>query len=334
VQIAMGTGLMVLLIVTFALLALISVLFVPGWQLRKHAAQLGLQERLELTNEYRRTVAQIVGGIAVLVGLYFTWQQLSATHETLQLNQRAAVNERFTKATEQLSNQQRSIRIGGIYAFQQIATDNPGMRAPIIQLLSSFLAESAQWKSDSQQSERPPADIQVTIHVISAVPRGKTMIVLRGLDLRGGQLAEVDFRNMDLGDAHFENSNLTGADFTGASLSGTHFDSADLSNSKLDSVKLIGAHFRNSRLHRATLTKSDLRGADFAKADFSGADLRSSEVSEACFGKSVFTDAEIAGIDFTSAFGVSTRELKGAVSKSQAVMGSKQYVCPIGSREN
>src|SRR5215208_1469332 len=77
-----------------------------------------------------QSLAQIAGGAALLVGLYFTWR-------TVQINQEGQVTERFTKAIDQLgagegSDKRLEVRLGGIYALGRIARDSEKDYEPII----------------------------------------------------------------------------------------------------------------------------------------------------------------------------------------------------------
>src|SRR5215207_7187124 len=57
------------------------------------------------------SVAQILGGAALLSGLYFTWR-------TLQVSREGQITDRFTRAIEQLGDQRLEIQLGGIYALE------------------------------------------------------------------------------------------------------------------------------------------------------------------------------------------------------------------------
>jgi predicted membrane metal-binding protein len=109
---------------------------VPKWQAA--CQELTSQERFKAENEARKTLAEIVGGAALLVGLYFTWANLQVTQETTAKNLEIAQNtlrisregqlaDRFTKAIDQLravnekGEKLLESRLGGIYALEQIA---------------------------------------------------------------------------------------------------------------------------------------------------------------------------------------------------------------------
>src|SRR5215510_9744868 len=59
----------------------------PQWQV---AAVPEIKDRIDLESKSRQTLAQILGGAALLVGLYFTSQTLRTTQE-------GQITDRFTK---------------------------------------------------------------------------------------------------------------------------------------------------------------------------------------------------------------------------------------------
>src|SRR5262245_49902707 len=102
-------------------LVVLVLIWLPKWQAAR--PELTPQARFEAENEARKTLAQIIGGAAVLAGLYFTWG-------TLEVSREGQVTERFTKAIDQLGavndegEKQLEIRLGGIYALERIARDS------------------------------------------------------------------------------------------------------------------------------------------------------------------------------------------------------------------
>src|SRR5687767_3286356 len=82
----------------WAILALFIVAFlwfVPQLQGENLPQKVPAEERAALVNEYRRTWAQIIGGLGLLLGLYFTWRRV-------EISQDQQVTERFTRAIDQL----------------------------------------------------------------------------------------------------------------------------------------------------------------------------------------------------------------------------------------
>jgi hypothetical protein len=85
---------------------------VPKWQVTS-LRSLKPAELFEQENEARRTLAQIIGGIVILAGLYFTsWnikiaqtsadEARNAATESRELTRQGQITDRFTKAIDQL----------------------------------------------------------------------------------------------------------------------------------------------------------------------------------------------------------------------------------------
>jgi hypothetical protein len=55
-------------------LVIFALIWLPKWQAAR--PDLSTKERFELENDARKTLAEIVGGAALLAGLYFTWSSL------------------------------------------------------------------------------------------------------------------------------------------------------------------------------------------------------------------------------------------------------------------
>src|SRR5664279_3334450 len=81
-----------LFLIGFAiLLAIISLLWLPIWRV----SQFGINNATEnatLENQYRVTIAQILGGIAIGLGLYYTWQRNNIAQD-------GQITDRFTKGS-------------------------------------------------------------------------------------------------------------------------------------------------------------------------------------------------------------------------------------------
>jgi len=102
----------VILLVVFLLLAL---QYIPYYQVT-HFNITNPKDLADAENSYRATLAQILGGSAVAIGIYFAWGNLNTARE-------GQITERFTRANDQLGakdkdgNPALEIRLGGIYAL-------------------------------------------------------------------------------------------------------------------------------------------------------------------------------------------------------------------------
>jgi hypothetical protein len=61
--------------------------------------------RLKLQNDVRTTLLQGVGGLAVLIGAFFTYRQVQTSRRQLEIAQHGQVTERFTRAIDQLGHE-------------------------------------------------------------------------------------------------------------------------------------------------------------------------------------------------------------------------------------
>ena len=136
--------------------------------------------------DLRTTILQGLGGLVVLAGavvaalnLRLTGRQNRAVQEqnraVLELQRRGQTTERFSKAIEQLGQQGREkldIRIGAVYALEQIARDSAELHWPIMEVLTAYLREHAPIRApaeavaDDSRRKRLPADHQAIATVI------------------------------------------------------------------------------------------------------------------------------------------------------------------------
>src|SRR5271157_1579991 len=98
-----GSTEMTVFIATILIAAVLFALWkIPEWQVRAAkktygARQLSAADLLKAENDRRSTLAQVFGGLAILIGLYFTGQ-------TLRLQQEGQITDRINKAVEQLGS--------------------------------------------------------------------------------------------------------------------------------------------------------------------------------------------------------------------------------------
>jgi hypothetical protein len=190
------------------------------------------------------TSAQILGGTALLLGLYLTWR-------TLQVNRQGQITERFTRAIDQLgatdneANKLFEIRLGGIYALERIAKESEEDYWPIMEVLTAYVRQNASLKSEKESLEEieggsvedvrdPAPDIQAIMTAIRRRPRSRGHGEPEGLDLREANLSRVNLWKAllvgaNLWKALLSEANLTGANLTRADLSGADLSGADLS---------------------------------------------------------------------------------------------------------
>jgi hypothetical protein len=260
-------GVPALLVVTGVLVAFL-LWKVPQWQVT-HSDGASADNRFDRENEARKTLAQILGGILLLAGLYSSMQTLKIQTENLTLQAQGQITDRFTKAIEQLGavdgqgKKKLEVRLGAIYALERIARDSPRDHWSIMEVLTAYVREnSPRNQKQSVTAQKGSEEKEIPGSPVTAVA-ADVQAVLTVLDRRN---EEQDGRQhfLDLHDADLSGAKLFRASFVGADLSGVRFVGADLSAADLFMADLSGAY----------LNGASLSGAGLHRADFTGADLR------------------------------------------------------------
>lgn len=125
-------------------------------------------KKAELEDKFRSILAQIIGGLAVFVGLYFTWKRNEAAEKSLLITQEGQITERFTRAIEHLGKKQMELKLGGIYALERIASESERDHWPIMEILTSYIrmnSSNTLEKIDHKINGQIELDIQAILNV-------------------------------------------------------------------------------------------------------------------------------------------------------------------------
>ena len=270
----------------FTVAAAVLLLWIALWLYPRRAAAkipgLSPKERFDCENECRKILAQIIGGVLLLAGLY-------STARTFDLTEQGQLSDRFTKATEMLgatdtnNNIKTEVRTGAIFAIGMIARDSPKYHLQAMDLLTFYLHKNSLWTDDKAHTDPAPlaTDIQAVLTVLANRDvdyerEHDERLGLEGLDLRRAEVDTGNFGDVDLIDSHLEWSRLQGTDFTGA-----HLRRANLDDAVLRFAVLERADLRAVKLNRADLIAIQARKANLMEADLTDADLRIAHLEEA-----------------------------------------------------
>ncbi len=203
------------------------------------------------------TLAQILGGAALLLGLYFTWRGQQNAQAQLELNRRGQITERFTQAIDQLGSEDLEIRLGGIYSLERTAYEDRDHHWPVMEVLTAYVRQHAPLRLKEDLGEDvplakfygPKPDIQAILTVIgrrskyhanSEVESGP--IDLRATNLRGADLRRANLRGAILSASYLSRANLRGTDLREATLYRTLLEGA-----RLEDVRVQGTNLRMAR---------------------------------------------------------------------------------------
>jgi hypothetical protein len=147
------------------------------------------KELNELRNSIRQSFLQalgllggLIGGAALLLGLFYTAQTVRTAQRTLQVNQETLrttqegqITERFTRAIEHLGDKRLTVRLGGIYALERIARDSRKDHRQILEVLTAYVRDNAPWPPKvaqplkEGQALKPATDIQAILTVLTRI---------------------------------------------------------------------------------------------------------------------------------------------------------------------
>jgi len=283
-------------------------------------------KRLDEINALRTTLAGVLGGLAVAAGAVvaaLNFRETSRQNRALlELQRRGQLAERFTRAVEYLGqrgDEKLDVRIGAVYALEQIAQDSADLHWPIMEVLTAYLRQHARAEPDIDApadgaERRPPSDHQAIATVIG---RRRTerdpgqrlnlrRVSLTGVDwagalLNGADLAETRLEDAGLHGAYLEGAGLVEAHLEGAELGGAHLEGAFLRSTHLDGANLLGARVEGASLVEAHLEKADPRGAHLERANLSTAHLEGADLREAHLERANLSDTHLERADLRGA---------------------------------
>jgi uncharacterized protein YjbI with pentapeptide repeats len=241
--------------------------------------------RADVEDNFRKTIGQLLGGAAVLIGAAFAYlqfqQQQRSSHDVLISNQVA-------KGFELLGNKDKEPmqRMGGIYALEGVMNNSEDYHQPVLETLSAFVREKTQTETGEG---RPTDDIQAALTVIGRRKEGV------------GTEEPVDLSNAHISIARLYRARLSGATLAGAILTGANLRYADLRHATLSSAILTSANLTDANLRYAILYGADLTSAYLLTALLSDADLRYATLSGANLSGANLTGAKLGNANLTGA---------------------------------
>jgi len=209
------------------------------------------------------TLAQIIVGSVLLIGVYFTARNVQIAQQNLHATEEGKITDRFSKAIEQLGSEKLELRLGGIYALERVAGDSERDHWPVMEVLTAYIREHAPCQRhlgekgkipiETATAVHPQTDIQAILTVIGRRQRTfrhgeKQFLDLGAVDLRGANLSQsrlayVNLIEADLTEAFLTRANLTGANLIVANLIVANLTGADLVDADLIGANLTGATF-------------------------------------------------------------------------------------------
>ena len=299
------------------------VLVLPQFLISSRHLSLTSKEQLDAEAGLRSSFIQLLGGVVLAVGLYFTARGFQLTRE-------GHITERYAKAIEQLGNSNADVRIGGIYGLERIARDSATDRETVIEVLTTFVREHTRSSHKTPADTKVEADVQAAITVIARRPNPDSEE--HSLDFYHSGLNGANFRSGDFRGAMFYYSRLDNAMFSRANLEGAGLSFCRAQGAAFTRSNARGANFVNAKYVNGWFIGADLSDADFYGCDLSGSDfgrryaedgnspLRPPVLTNARFTGAKLTGTNLRGVDLRTVRGLTPEQLAEAITDDNTVM--------------
>jgi uncharacterized protein YjbI with pentapeptide repeats len=302
----------------------------PKWQVNRLALKIRDQKaRADVEDNFRKTIGQLLGGAAVLIGAWLTFLQFSQQQDTVRLQQKAA-QEQFSQqqemarlqqkaAQEQFSQQQETAQAQikqqqqaaqALLISNQVSKGFELLAGPGIEkrLGGIYALEAVMNNSEQPQYHQPVLEALCAFVRETSTSGGKaektTTDVQAALTVIGRRAAgpgEVDLGDVSIPGANLVSANLGGADLRGANLGGANLGRANLVSADLSVANLVSANLGRANLGRAKLVSATLSGANLGGADLRGVNLGGATLSGANLGRANLVSADLSGANLGGA---------------------------------
>jgi uncharacterized protein YjbI with pentapeptide repeats len=270
------------LIVIIGLPLAMAIIWGPIWQVKK--TKVDPSEIWKAENEFRKTLIQIIGGILLICGLFFSIEQLNQFYISQKNMKADQISSRYSKAIELLAKEEPTTRIGAIYALEQIVVESPNYLETVLKVLSAFVRTSEYaltLDGDEIVSQDALSAVTVIGRIRSKESSRETFINLTHSKLKMADLASSNLSYVELSKAILIEANLKGTDLQKAKLAGTDLYRANLNQANLKKVILTSANLSYADLSESELCDADLKGADLENVNLDGADLQRADLDGA-----------------------------------------------------
>jgi len=265
--------------------------FVPKYQISRLESSIeDPKDRADVEDNFRKTIGQLIGGAAVLLGAGLAYHQTQQTLQAqdVQSNRTLSAQEQQSKRT--IASQQVSSgflllsegssvkRLGGIYMLEGVMNTSDLYNVSVLEALCAFVRDNTSRNAGGDENALETA-IQAALTVVKRRPAGPGKCVLAGAHIPKAVLNDANLRGADLTGTYLNGAILTGAVLLdGASLYGATLNAADLNFAKLQGAILIRANMDRAQLIGADLTDATLSSANLSNVNLNGANLHNADL--------------------------------------------------------
>lgn len=239
--------------------------------------------------EYVRTVATVLGGALVLLGLWINNRRVAEQTRQNNINERGQINTRFKDAATLLGSESVSSILSGIYALHQIALEtsigDKGQRG-YVNIIQDILCAYVRENTDTIQNEengkawrinkKPTIVIQTIVKVLFKNDKqvySNLMTDLSDCVFEGINLDEAHIANVDFSRTKFIKSSFKKTVFIACYLEDAFIDDVDFTDSSFEKTVFDLSHIKNTSFAKCRIIQSDFWDVVFNKVSFKDAVL-------------------------------------------------------------
>lgn len=239
--------------------------------------------------EYVRTVATVLGGALVLLGLWINNRRVAEQTRQNNINERGQINTRFKDAATLLGSESVSSILSGIYALHQIALEtsigDKGQRG-YVNIIQDILCAYVRENTDTIQNEengkawrinkKPTIVIQTIVKVLFKNDKqvySNLMTDLSDCVFEGINLDEAHIANVDFSRTKFIKSSFKKTAFIACYLEDAFIDDVDFTDSSFEKTVFDLSHIKNTSFAKCRIIQSDFWDVVFNKVSFKDAVL-------------------------------------------------------------
>lgn len=322
----------------------ISCVYLAKQEVADKKLKLTDNERIKLELTSRNIYLQIIINLSIILPTLITLKKVNDNNkissQILENNIYSKTAEQFTKAIDQLGNDNLEIRLGAIYALEKIAINSDIYSRQVLEILTAYVREKSYSTTNFVQSQldrftipTTPSDIQAILNILNKRKEFSQKINDFRINLFKSNLQYADLKMSNFRDANLKHTNLKCADlllaeFTKADVKYANFEYADLSFAKLGKAdfrytRFTYAKFNNAKCFNTDFRSCDLKYAVFSKANLSSAmfwnaDLQDADLSYTNLNNTVFIDANLKGANLKDVKNVYPDQIKLAKNWEKA----------------
>ena len=304
-----------------------------------------------------KTLSQALLGLGLIVGIYVAYRRALASEETSKAQHNANEQKMFNEATAKLGDKSASVRLGGIYALDKLASSNEAYLTRIVEILCAHLRETAQQGNDEEENkkkdrkegkkenkeedekidkkkyaekykDKPSNEIQSLLEVLSGLNQlgeekqedrqsKPVRLNLSGAYLVGANLEDACLNRADLSSTDIRKAHLSRAQLQKANLQNAKMQRARLGKAQLQGASLWGAQMREARLVEAQMQMASLDHAQMQGAYLWGAQMQGARLGWAQMQRAYLWGAQMQMVSLDHA------QMQGAILYGAQMQGAE-----------